>query len=62
MATTRVSLTVAEAAESVGVSAQLIRQFCKATDDTHLPARQIGRAWFIRPDELDEWQKRRPIV
>lgn len=59
----RLSLTVAEAAEMVGISVDTMKKHMKATDDTHLPFRNAGgRTPVVRLVDLERWLERRPVI
>lgn len=51
-------ISLAEAAERIGVSRNRLRQAVHATDHTHLPARLHGNRWLVRVDDVDGWPER----
>lgn len=50
-------LTVAEAADALGVSPQRVRQLIAAG---RLKAEKKGRDWFIEPPDLEAVRERKP--
>ena len=62
--TARLLLSLAEAAESVGMSVDTIRRAIKATDPTKfphpLPAKRAGNAHRIRAVDLAAWVDQLP--
>lgn len=53
-AAAKLLLTLAEAQALTGLSRAVLRA---AIDAGELPARQIGRAWRVKRDDLDQWVK-----
>lgn len=47
-------ISIAEAAEHLGVTVDSIRNWIKKTD---IPAHKIGKLWKFKKSELDEWVK-----
>ena len=47
-------ISIAEAAEHLGVTVDSIRNWIKKTD---IPAHRIGKLWKFKKSEIDEWVK-----
>ena len=47
-------ISIAEAAEHLGVKIDTVRAWIKKTD---IPAHKIGKLWKFKCSELDEWVK-----
>ena len=55
--TEKLALTVAEAADRVSISRDIISDHCRRST---LPARKIGSRWSIKTADLDEWYEQLP--
>jgi len=59
--TTPVAVGINQAAHMYGVSPDVIRQACKATETNGgVKARKLGTRWSIRIEDLEAWYTTRP--